>query len=57
MESTQNIYIESSIPAGLTIAEYRRQRPQRPSLWKRFLGRHDQKSSIRQCPSSFTSLA
>ena len=36
MESAPNIlYIESSLPTGLTIPEYRRLRPQRPSLWKR----------------------
>jgi len=49
MESAQNIqvgiaaardivYIECSLPAGLTIAEYRRLRPRRPSLWKRLKG-------------------
>lgn len=31
-------YIECSLPAGLTIAEYRRLRPRRPSLWQRFKG-------------------
>ena len=29
-------YIESSLPAGLTISEYRRSRPARPTLWRRF---------------------
>jgi hypothetical protein len=41
MISTQNIeasdpfYIECSLPTGITIAEYRRSRPQRPSVWQR----------------------
>jgi hypothetical protein len=29
------LYIESSIPTGMTIGEYRRCRPHRPSLWRR----------------------
>jgi hypothetical protein len=29
------LYIECSLPTGVTIAEYRRLRPRRPSLWKR----------------------
>ena len=33
MESV--LYIECSLPAGLTIQEYRRQRPKRASLWQR----------------------
>jgi hypothetical protein len=28
-------YIESSLPTGVTISEYRRSRPPRVSLWKR----------------------
>jgi hypothetical protein len=28
-------YIESSLPTGVTIAEYRRSRPPRPTLWRR----------------------
>ena len=28
-------YIESSLPNGVTIAEYRRSRPPRPTLWRR----------------------
>jgi hypothetical protein len=28
-------YIESSLPTGVTIPEYRRSRPPRLSLWKR----------------------
>jgi hypothetical protein len=28
-------YIESTIPAGQTISDYRRRRPQRPSRWER----------------------
>jgi hypothetical protein len=33
------LYIECSLPAGITIAEYRRTRPRRPSLWQRLVGR------------------
>ena len=33
------LYIESSLPAGITISEYRRSRPPRPTLWQRLLGR------------------
>jgi hypothetical protein len=29
-------YIESDLPAGVTITEYRRARPRRRSHWKRF---------------------
>jgi hypothetical protein len=29
------LYIECSVPLGLTLAEYRRSRPPRPSLWQR----------------------
>lgn len=32
---SQVLYVETSIPAGLTIAEYRRSRPRRPSRWER----------------------
>ena len=32
---TQILYIECTVPAGLTIAEYRRSRPARPTLWQR----------------------
>jgi hypothetical protein len=48
MISTQNIeitfasdafYIESSLPAGATITEYRRSRPRRPTLWQRLAHR------------------
>jgi len=28
-------YIESSLPNGMTITEYRRSRPPRPTLWRR----------------------
>jgi hypothetical protein len=28
-------YIESTLPNGVTIAEYRRSRPPRPTLWRR----------------------
>jgi hypothetical protein len=28
-------YIESTLPVGVTIAEYQRCRPRRPTLWKR----------------------
>ena len=31
----QVLYIETSIPAGLTVAEYRRSRPRRPNRWER----------------------
>jgi hypothetical protein len=30
------IYIECSLQTGVTIAEYRRLRPRRTSLWRRF---------------------
>jgi hypothetical protein len=39
METENIIYIECSLPTGLTIDEYRRLRPRRPSLWSRLLGR------------------
>jgi hypothetical protein len=32
-------YIETSIPAGITIADYRRSRPARPSLRRRLMSR------------------
>jgi hypothetical protein len=35
-ESQDVFYLESSMPADLTIADYRRCRPQRASLWRRF---------------------
>jgi hypothetical protein len=28
-------YVETSIPAGVTMAEYRRARPRRPARWHR----------------------
>jgi hypothetical protein len=28
-------YLESSLPAGMTISEYRRSRPRRPTGWER----------------------
>jgi hypothetical protein len=28
-------YLESSLPAGMTISEYKRSRPRRPSGWER----------------------
>jgi hypothetical protein len=28
-------YLESSLPAGMTIGEYRRSRPRRPTRWER----------------------
>jgi hypothetical protein len=28
-------YIDSSVPAGLTLAQYRRLRPKHPTLWER----------------------
>jgi hypothetical protein len=33
--TTEILYIESSIPAGLTIADYRLARPKRRTLWER----------------------
>jgi hypothetical protein len=30
-----NFYIETSIPAGMTIDQYRRRRTRRPSRWER----------------------
>jgi hypothetical protein len=33
--NSQVLYIESSLPPGLTIGEYRRSRPRRPSRWER----------------------
>jgi vacuolar-type H+-ATPase catalytic subunit A/Vma1 len=32
-------YIETTIPAGMTIADYRRGRPQRASWWRRISSR------------------
>jgi hypothetical protein len=29
------VYMETTIPAGQTIGDYRRSRPQRPSRWER----------------------
>jgi hypothetical protein len=34
--NSQVLYVESSIRPGLTIGEYRRSRPRRPSRWERF---------------------
>jgi hypothetical protein len=31
-------YLESSLPAGMTISEYRRSRPRRPTGWERLKG-------------------
>jgi hypothetical protein len=33
--NNQVLYIESSIRPGLTIGEYRRSRPRRPTRWER----------------------
>ena len=33
--NSQVLYIETSIPAGLTIDQYRRNRPRRPNRWER----------------------
>ena len=33
--NSQVLYIETSIRPGLTIGEYRRSRPRRPSRWER----------------------
>jgi hypothetical protein len=35
LQQTQVLYMETSIRPGLTIAEYRRSRPRRPSRWER----------------------
>ena len=32
------MYLETTIPPGCTITEYRRSRPRRPRLWKRVYG-------------------
>jgi hypothetical protein len=34
--NSQVLYIETSIRPGLTIDQYRRSRPRRPSRWQRF---------------------
>jgi hypothetical protein len=31
-------YVESSLPPGLTLDEYRRRRPRRPTGWRRLRG-------------------
>jgi hypothetical protein len=60
MATTQNIevgivgardlfYIESSLPRGLTIAEYQRLRPRRPSLRKRFTGLAGRSGATQPC--------
>jgi hypothetical protein len=36
---TPLVYIETTIPAGITIADYRRSRPARPSLRRRLMSR------------------
>jgi hypothetical protein len=33
------VYMETTIPAGTTIADYRRSRPTRPSLGRRLMSR------------------
>jgi hypothetical protein len=33
--NSQVVYIETTIPPGLTIGEYRRSRPRRPTRWER----------------------
>jgi hypothetical protein len=33
--NSQVLHIEASIPPGLTIGEYRRSRPRRPTRWER----------------------
>ena len=37
--ASEILYIDSSIPTGMTISEYRRWRPQRPSFWARLIHR------------------
>jgi hypothetical protein len=36
---TEILYIDCSLPVGITIAEYRASRPARPTLWQRLTGR------------------
>lgn len=38
MQTTPFMYIESSIPAGVTIDEFRRSRPAPLTRWQRLLG-------------------
>ncbi len=38
-QRTDILYIECTVPAGLTLAEYRRSRPARPTFWQRLFGR------------------
>jgi hypothetical protein len=33
--SDEVFYLESSLPVGMTVSEYRRSRPRRPTGWKR----------------------
>jgi hypothetical protein len=35
LQNSQVLYMESSISPGLTIDQYRRSRPRRPSRWER----------------------
>jgi hypothetical protein len=35
LQDTQVLYIETSIRPGLTIDQYRRNRPRRPNRWER----------------------
>ena len=35
MATTQILYIESTLPLGVTIPDYRRLRPRRLSFWQR----------------------
>jgi hypothetical protein len=35
MQTTPFMYIETTIPAGVTIDEFRRSRPRKPSRWQR----------------------
>ena len=37
MQTTPFMYIETSIPAGVTIDEFRRSRPPRPTRWQRLV--------------------
>lgn len=36
---TEILYIDCSLPVGITIAEYRAGRPTRPTLWQRLTAR------------------
>jgi hypothetical protein len=39
LKPATSLVIECSIPEGMTISEYRRSRPSKPSRWQRLTGR------------------